>query len=68
MGIAPDKVLHVAQSIYHDIIPAKMMGIIAVWVNRRKSQEGFGARVPASSNPVVEVPNLKLLVSVRGLN
>ncbi len=68
MGITPDKLLHVAQSIYHDIVPAKTMGITAVWVNRRKGQEGFGATVPASSNPDLEVPDLKSLVSLMGLD
>ena len=68
MGITPDKLLHVAQSIYHDIVPAKTMGITAVWVNRRKGQEGFGATAPASSNPDLEVPDLKSLVSLMGLD
>lgn len=68
MGITPDKLLHVAQSIYHDIVPAKTMGITAVWVNRRKGQEGFGATVPASSNPDLEVPDLQSLVSLMGLD
>lgn len=68
MGINPDKLLHVAQSIYHDIVPAKTMGITAVWVNRRQDQKGFGATVPASSNPDLEVPDLQSLVSLMGLD
>src|SRR4028118_1619315 len=27
MGISPDQLLHVAQSVYHDIVPAKSMGL-----------------------------------------
>lgn len=68
MGISPDKLLHVAESIYHDIIPTKSMGLTAVWVNRRKDKEGFGATVPASGTPDVEVPDLKSLVSLMGLD
>jgi 2-haloacid dehalogenase len=68
MGISPDKLLHVAQSVYHDIVPAKSMGIAAVWVNRRQAKEGFGATVPASGNPDLEVPDLKTLVSLMGLD
>lgn len=68
MGIAPDKLLHIAQSVYHDIIPAKSMGLTAVWVNRRKGKEGFGATVPANGNPDLEVPDLKTLVSLMGLD
>ncbi|HEY9596598.1 MAG TPA: haloacid dehalogenase type II [Cyanophyceae cyanobacterium] len=66
MGIAPEKLLHVAQSLYHDIVPAKSMGLATVWVNRRKGQEGFGATVPASASPDLEVPDLKSLVSLMG--
>ncbi len=68
MGISHDKLLHVAQSIYHDIVPAKSMGLIAVWVNRRKGKEGFGATVAASGTPDLEVPDLKSLVSLMGLD
>ena len=68
MNIAPEKLLHVAQSIYHDIVPAKTLGLSTVWVNRRKHQEGFGATVPASGNPDLEVPDLTTLVSVMGLD
>lgn len=68
MGIVPDKLLHVAQSIYHDIVPAKSMGLAAVWVNRRQGKEGFGATVAASGTPDLEVPDLKTLVSIMGLD
>jgi 2-haloacid dehalogenase len=68
MGISPDKLLHVAQSIYHDIVPVKNMGLSAVWVNRRQGKEGFGATVPASGKPDLEVPDLKTLVSIMGLD
>lgn len=68
MGISPKKLLHVAQSVYHDIVPAKSMGITAVWVNRRKGKEGTGATVAASGNPDLEVPDLKTLVSLMGLD
>jgi 2-haloacid dehalogenase len=68
IGIAPDKLLHVAQSVYHDIVPAKTIGVTAVWVNRRQGKEGFGATAPASGNPDLEVPDLKTLVSVMGLD
>jgi len=68
MGITHDRLLHVAQSIYHDIVPAKSMGLATVWVNRRKDQDGFGATVPANETPDLEVPDLKSLVSRMGLD
>lgn len=33
-GASKDEVLHVAQSIFHDIFPAQQLGIDAAWVNR----------------------------------
>ena len=49
MGIAPEKLLHVAQSVYHDIVPAASTGISTVWGNRRHDKTGFGATLPAVS-------------------
>ncbi len=62
MGIAPEKLLHVAQSVYHDIVPAASMGISTVWVNRRHDKTGFGATLPANGKPDFEVPDLQTLV------
>ena len=67
MGISADQLLHVAQSIYHDIVPAKSLGLSTVWVNRRQGQAGFGATLPASGQPDLEVPDLKSLVSIMGI-
>ena len=63
IGATKDKILHVAQSIYHDIVPAKSLGLSTVWVNRRQGKEGFGATKPASATPDLEVPDLKSLVA-----
>ena len=64
MKIAPEKLLHIAQSIYHDIVPAKGIGLSTIWVNRRQEKKGFGATLPASSKPDLEVPDLKTLVDL----
>jgi 2-haloacid dehalogenase len=66
MGIAPEKLLHVALSIYHDIVPVASMGRSTVWVNRRHEKTGFGATLPASGQPDLEVPDLKTLVEAIG--
>lgn len=63
-GISPNKLLHVAQSIFHDIATAKNLGLTTVWVNRRQGQEGSGATKPANAEPDLEVPDLKTLVSL----
>ncbi|NET26729.1 haloacid dehalogenase type II [Okeania sp. SIO1I7] len=64
MEITPEKLLHIAQSIYHDIVPAKAMGLSTIWVNRRQEKEGLGATLPASEKPDLEVPDLKTLVDL----
>ncbi|NEP84628.1 MAG: haloacid dehalogenase type II [Okeania sp. SIO3C4] len=64
MEITPEKLLHIAQSIYHDIVPAKAMRLSTIWVNRRQGKEGFGATLPASEKPDLEVPDLKTLVDL----
>ncbi len=67
IGRPPERMLHIAQSVYHDIIPAKAMGLSAIWVDRRKSQRDFGATLPASCDSDLEVADLKSLVSYMGL-
>ncbi|MGA0209465.1 MAG: haloacid dehalogenase type II [Candidatus Nanopelagicales bacterium] len=43
MGIPRDKLLHVAQSLFHDHVPAKGRGMTTVWINRRHNDPGWGA-------------------------
>ena len=67
IGMPKEKVLHVAQSLYHDIAPAKSLGISTVWVNRRHDKEGFGATPPSDVQPDLEIPDLKTLACMIGL-
>ncbi len=64
IGEPAAKILHVAQSLYHDIAPAKSMGLTTVWVNRRSGKPGSGATPPASATPDLEVPDLKTLAEL----
>jgi 2-haloacid dehalogenase len=64
LGVAPEKWLHVGQSIYHDVIPAQAVGIAAVWVNRPSPREGAGATKAAAGKPDLEVASLKELVEL----
>ena len=64
IGEAPERVLHVAQSLYHDIAPAKKLGLSTVWVNRRKGKTGTGATPPAEARPDLEVANLAELAAM----
>jgi len=65
-GIARKQILHVAQSVYHDIAPARSLGIATVWVNRRKGRRGAGATPPATATPDVEVADLRSLADLMG--
>ncbi len=60
VGLAPKKLLHAGQSVFHDVIPAKQMGISTVLVRRR----GPGAVKPAAAQPDLEVPDLKTLAEM----
>jgi beta-phosphoglucomutase-like phosphatase (HAD superfamily) len=66
IGVAPEKLLHVAESLFHDHVPAKVMGLDTAWIHRRAAKGGFGATPPAEAEPDLEVPDLESLVSVLG--
>ena len=60
-GIAPGRLLHVAQSLFHDHVPAKAAGLPTVWINRRHDRPGWGA-TPAPDvgvTPDHEFPDLR---------
>ncbi|MDZ8236766.1 MAG: haloacid dehalogenase type II [Nostoc sp. ChiQUE01a] len=59
-----EEILHIAASVYHDIVPAKSLGLSTVWVNRRSGQQGTGATVSAVSQADLEVPDLKTLAAL----
>jgi 2-haloacid dehalogenase len=67
MGVGRERVLHAAESLFHDVLPAKEMGLSTVWVHRRTGKEGFGATPPADAEPDLEVPDLKTLASRLGV-
>jgi 2-haloacid dehalogenase len=68
LALSPDRLLHAAQSIYHDVVPARSLGISTVWVNRKSARPGIGA-VRASSalasekRADLEVPDLASLAA-----
>jgi len=68
LALSPDRLLHAAQSVYHDVAPARSLGISTVWVNRKSARPGIGA-VRASAahasekRPDLEVPDLASLAA-----
>ena len=65
-GTPQNKILHVAQSLFHDIAPAKAIGISTVWVNRRQGLQGSGATPSTEVVPDATVPDLDSLVALTG--
>jgi 2-haloacid dehalogenase len=46
-GVGKQQVLHTAESLHHDHIPAKRIGLATCWIHRRAGKQGHGAtRVP----------------------
>ncbi|MCZ4517199.1 HAD-IA family hydrolase [Rhodococcus ruber] len=43
LGVPRSRLLHVAQSLFHDHVPAKRHGISSVWIDRRHDRPGWGA-------------------------
>ena len=43
LGVNRQELLHVAQSLFHDHVPAKREGLPSVWINRRHDRPGWGA-------------------------
>jgi 2-haloacid dehalogenase len=51
IGLPLERIVHVAQSLYHDHAPAKRLGFRTVWINRRHDRAGSGATPPATATP-----------------
>lgn len=62
-----EQILHVAASVYHDIVTAKSLGLSTVWVNRRAKQKRYYITGSVGSQPDLEVPNLKTLAALSSL-
>ena len=64
VGIPPSRILHVAQSLFHDHVTAKRLGLSTVWVDRRGDRPGSGATPPAEATPDLTVPDMATLASL----
>ena len=58
LGLPRDRILHVAQSLYHDHVPAKALGLSSVWIDRRHDRAGAGATPPADAQPDLTFPDM----------
>ena len=59
-GAGKGETLHVAQSVFHDVIPAQALGIDSAWVNR------YSERLPPGAAPSIISDSLENLGSALG--
>jgi 2-haloacid dehalogenase len=67
LDVPAGQILHVAQSRYHDILPANALGFATVWVNRASLLPGTGLSLPVEATPDLTVPDMRSLVAQMGL-
>lgn len=63
-GVPRNAWLHVAQSLFHDHVPARQLGLASVWVNRPRRLSPHGAAPPAEAQPALTVPDLQTLADL----
>jgi 2-haloalkanoic acid dehalogenase type II len=63
LGVPEGRLLHVAQSLYHDHVPAKAAGLPTAWIDRRHAKPGWGAtpEPPAPVTPDWTFPSMAAL-------
>ena len=58
IDVPRERILHVAQSLFHDHVPAKSLGLTTVWIDRRHDKPGSGATPPAQATPDARFPSM----------
>jgi 2-haloacid dehalogenase len=51
LGIEKHEILHTAESMFHDHVPANKRGLASCWIYRRHDQKGFGATMNPGKAP-----------------
>ncbi|MHA1153747.1 MAG: haloacid dehalogenase type II [Alphaproteobacteria bacterium] len=67
LGVPKQKILHTAQSLFHDHVPAKnRFAMTSIWINRRQGKAGGGAtkKPPEDATPDWEVPTMAAMVAL----
>jgi 2-haloacid dehalogenase len=54
LGLAKGDILHTAESLFHDHVPARRHGIANCWIHRRHAREGFGATMDPGQRPEID--------------
>ena len=64
LGMPRDRIVHVAQSLFHDHVTAKQLGLTTVWIDRRHDRPGSGATPPAEASPDARYPDMASFAEV----
>ena len=59
-GTRKSDILHTAQSLFHDVAPARTMGLATMWINRRKLVGGWGATPAPESAGAAATPDIEV--------
>jgi 2-haloacid dehalogenase len=59
LGLPRERILHVAQSLFHDHVPARQLDLMSVWIDRRGGKEGSGATPQADAQPDAVFPDME---------
>ena len=58
LDVPRERILHVAQSLFHDHVTAKRLGLTTVWIDRRGGRSGTGATPDADARPDATYPDM----------
>jgi 2-haloacid dehalogenase len=59
LGVLKEKILHTAQSLFHDHVPAKAIGLATAWISRGNAKIGVGgSTMPAPVKPDFIFPTM----------
>ena len=64
IDVPRDRILHVAQSLFHDHVPAKALGLTTAWIDRRAGRPGSGATPPATAAPDLVAPDMRTFAAL----
>ena len=66
LGLPRERILHVAQSLFHDHATAKRLGLTTVWIDRRGGRAGSGATPAAEASPDATYPDMASFAAAVG--
>jgi 2-haloacid dehalogenase len=66
LGLPRERILHVAQSLFHDHVTAKRLGLTTVWIDRRGDRQGSGATPQVDAAPDEVFPDMAAFAAAAG--